>query len=156
MKCTVCGSEVTIDEDNDSVKCGYCGAEWESIESFREESSIRTEKQKKNWKNNLLMYLETCMVDHGGKFRWNKIGDDEVFLDELVEEGLIKYSRLPFSEIETLRYNSGPGGPFTHIITEFTEQAWDEAHRLRRARADRLKDSFAKIKSWSESFASEK
>jgi len=97
-----------------------------------------TEEQNRNWKNNLLMYLETCMVDHGGSFRWNKIGDDEVFLDEYKEEGLINYERIPFKEIEKHRYNLGPAGPFTHIITKFTDEAWEKAIKLRRERASRL------------------
>jgi len=97
-----------------------------------------TEEQNRNWKNNLLLYLETCMVDHGGLFRWNKIGDDEKFLDEFKEEGLIDYSRRPFKEIEKMRYNMGPAGPFTHILTKFTEEAWIKATELRRARAARL------------------
>ena len=97
-----------------------------------------SEEQNRNWKNNLLMYLETCMVDYGGRFRWNKIGDDEKFLEELKEEGLIGYSRLPLKEIEKHRYDLGSAGPFTHIITMFTEDAWTRATELRRARAARL------------------
>jgi len=97
-----------------------------------------TEEQNQNWKNNLIMYLETCMVDHGGMFRWNKIGDDETFLEELVDEGLIAYQRLPVREIEAMRYNLGPAGPFDHVITVFTEEAWVKAIELRRARASRL------------------
>lgn len=97
-----------------------------------------TEEQNCNWKNNLLLYLETCMVDHGGLFRWNKIGLDEPFLEEYKEEGLIDYERLPFKEIEKHRYNLGPAGPFTHLITNFTEEAWNKATELRRARATRL------------------
>ena len=97
-------------------------------------------EQNRKWKNNLLMYLETCMVDHGGKFRWNKIGDDEKFLDELQEEGWIQYRRLPIREIEKNRYHLGPAGPFTHTLTVFTEEAWVKAIALRRARATRLSD----------------
>ena len=97
-----------------------------------------TEEQNRNWKNNLLLYLETCMVDHGGPFRWNKIGDDKVFLEELQEDGLIDYERLPLKEIEKMRYNLGPAGPFTHLITKFTEEAWIKVTELRRARAARL------------------
>jgi len=97
-----------------------------------------SEEQNRAWKNNLLLYLETCMVDHGGLFRWNKIGDDEKFLDEFKEEGLIGYVRLSFKEIEKMRYSLGPAGPFTHIITKFSEEAWTKATELRRARAARL------------------
>ena len=95
-------------------------------------------ERNRNWKNNLLLYLETCMVDHGGAFRWNKIGDDEKFLNEYQEEGMIRYGRMPFKEIEKMRYNLGPAGPFTHVITEFSEKAWILAHKLRRERASRL------------------
>ena len=95
-------------------------------------------ERNRNWKNNLLLYLESSMVEHGGMFRWNKIGDDEKFLTEYKEEGMVKYRRLPFNEIEKMRYNLGPAGPFTHLITEFSEEAWTKATELRRARSARL------------------
>ena len=97
-----------------------------------------SETQNQKWKDNLLMYLETAMVDHGGAFRWNKIGDDEKFLNEYQEEGMIEYSRMPFKEIEKMRYNNGPAGPFTHLITKFTKEAWTMAQALRRDRSHRL------------------
>ena len=97
-----------------------------------------TPEKETTWRNNLLLYLETCMVDHGGAFRWNKIGDDEIYLEEFNQEGLISFERLPFSLIEKHRYNLGPGGPFTHRLTYFSEKAWVKVTGLRRERAARL------------------
>ncbi len=101
-------------------------------------------ERNRTWKNNLLLYLESSMVEHGGAFRWNKIGDDEKFLNEYQEEGMVKYSRLPFKEVEKMRHNLGPAGPFTHLITEFSEEAWVKATELRRARAARLSSKYTK------------
>jgi len=106
-----------------------------------------SDAQNQKWKDNLLMYLETCMVDHGGPFRWNKIGDDEVFLNELKEEGMIDYTRMPFKEIEKMRYNMGPAGPFTHLITKFTKEAWTMAQALRRDRSHRLSVDYTEKRS---------
>ena len=97
-----------------------------------------TPEKETTWRNNLLLYLETCMVDHGGAFRWNKIGDDEIYLEEFNQEGLISFERLPSSLIEKHRYNLGPAGPFTHRLTYFSEKAWNLAVELRRARSERL------------------
>ena len=97
-----------------------------------------SEAQQKKWKDNLLLYLESSMVEHGGLFRWNKIGNDSVFLREYEEEGYVQYKRLPFKQIEKMRYHLWPAGPFTHTITEFSEEAWIKSHQLRRERASRL------------------
>ncbi len=83
---------------------------------------------------NLLVYLETCMVDYGGKVEARRInGDDYALMEAWKKEGLIKFGRLFASEAN----KEGRSYVATHWVL-FTEKAWELAHQYRRERAARL------------------
>lgn len=82
----------------------------------------------------LLVYLETCMVDHGGKVEGCRInGDDHALIATWKEEGLVKFGRLFASEA----CQEGRSYEATHWVL-FTDKAWDLSHHFRRKRAERL------------------
>jgi len=84
----------------------------------------------------IILYLETCLVDGNGKAAGARMNDvDFKNIERFVEEGLIKFGRLPFKEIEKMRGNFAVVP--THWI-RFSEEAWAIAHKLRRERADRM------------------
>ena len=83
---------------------------------------------------NLLMYLETCMVDYGGKVENRRMNaDDFSQVEAWKAEGLIRFGRL-FSGEANNRKRVYLG---THWVL-FTDKAWELAHRFRRERAARL------------------
>jgi hypothetical protein len=78
---------------------------------------------------NLLMYLETCLVDHSGVVDHRKINDEErELMNSWKKQGLIKHGRIYSKDYK-------PGR--THWVL-FSEKAWKLAHEERIARANRL------------------
>jgi len=80
----------------------------------------------------LLLYFETCLVDNRGQTRgarMNKI--DFAIAKDLSKRGLVKFSRIPFEEIETQTPY-----PVTHRV-QFANKTWGIVHKLRRKRAER-------------------
>ena len=83
----------------------------------------------------ILLYLETCLVDRNGRceaIRMNK--EDFDAIDKLKEEGLIKFGRIPSSEIKKLQkvYRLQA----THWV-RFNDEAWSIAGKLRKERSER-------------------
>lgn len=86
----------------------------------------------------LLMYLETCVVDHGGLVDCMKMSKDEFTLaTQWNKSRFISFGRIKFSDVERMR------GKYTHWC-EFSEDSWIEAHKQRRARAERM----MKVREW--------
>jgi len=77
----------------------------------------------------LLLYLETCVVDHAGAVDGRKMnqGDFEI-VEKWNEVGFIKFGRICFKDISENRAN----------WVFLSEPAWELAHKERRAKAGRM------------------
>jgi len=79
--------------------------------------------------NNLLLYLETCSVDYGGKIDRRRINDAELkTLEQWSGDGFIQFGRIAAHDIV--------GGLSLWAIP--SDDAWNAAHRERRARHERM------------------
>jgi len=92
----------------------------------------------------LLLYLETCLVDHRGRVqsaRMNK--EDFEAIKHLESLGLIVFFRRRWSEIrgDTKKGIKRGTGINTHEV-RFSQEAWDIAHQLRRERAEKYVATF--------------
>lgn len=78
----------------------------------------------------ILMYAETCAVEHGGLLEGIRMNaDDHVALTQLAVEGILNYGRIPGKLLGTFKVRQA-----THWC-DLTEAGWALAHQLRRARA---------------------
>lgn len=87
----------------------------------------------------ILMYAETCAVDHGGLLegiRMNKTDLDS--LAELAAAGILTFGRIPGKMLGTFKRNN------THWC-DLTEAGWSLAYQLRRARAAKPDPSRQKV-----------
>lgn len=87
----------------------------------------------------LLVYAETCLVDHGGLLTAERLNAaDMAALAKFKEAGILDFGRIPAKLLGTLPApgTSGRTLHLTHWVT-FHEEAWQLAHALRRARAER-------------------
>lgn len=83
----------------------------------------------------LLLYAETCLVDHGGLLTGDRMNAaDLAALGKFKAAGILDFGRIPARLLGSLP--TAPGTKLTHWVT-FHDEAWDAAHALRRARADR-------------------
>jgi hypothetical protein len=77
---------------------------------------------------NLILYLETCLVDRGGYVENIRMNDvDRDIIKCWTKEGFIQFGRVKFYEIK---------GTKTHHV-QFSDEAWQTAHSCRRIRAER-------------------
>jgi len=78
----------------------------------------------------LLLFFETCLVDHNGKVATRHMNDiDREIAKKWTEEGFISFKRLPLAEVED---------KVTYALTykvRFSEQAFEITHTLRKERA---------------------
>lgn len=91
-------------------------------------------------RDNLILYLETCLVDNQGCIcpaRMNNVDWD--IMEELKKEGLIDYGRLPSEYIRNQKQRNF--NLRSHWI-EFNEQTWDIAYKLRKEKAKRTCEKF--------------
>lgn len=82
----------------------------------------------------ILMYAETCAVDHGGLLegiRMNK--DDHAALAELAAAGILTHGRIPGKLLGTFAAHRIQPSHWCDL----TEAGWELAHALRQARAAR-------------------
>ena len=78
----------------------------------------------------LLLYLESRAVDHGGLVSSPQMNDeDRAIAKRWNEEGFLKYSRIPSYLLNTAHGMSN--------CVELTDEAWETAAALRRARAEK-------------------
>jgi len=83
---------------------------------------------------NILLYLETCMVDHRGFIQPKRMNNtDWTIMERWKKEKLIDFGRRAYEDIT--RYPISVGGARTHWV-QFTEKAWTLAHRYRQERAE--------------------
>ena len=87
----------------------------------------------------LLLYLETCVVDHGGEVEGSHMNKEEYGIAHRWHEtGFIAFGRLPAKSImREGKRGSSTSRRATNWV-RFSGAAWAEAHRLRRERAERL------------------
>lgn len=84
----------------------------------------------------LLLYLETCAVDHGGVVEGCRMNSDEFSIaKQWNAEGYVSFVRLKFSEAAVSKHS-------THVCA-LSDKAWFDAHAERRRRAERNKSDFA-------------
>ena len=82
-------------------------------------------------KNSLLVYLETCAVDYSGKVVGARMNAEEIEqARQWHEEDYLQFGRLPFKDIPKQMAAT------THWVV-LSDNAWQDAHRLRRERSDR-------------------
>lgn len=84
-------------------------------------------------KRSLLLYLETRAVDHGGRIQdANMNADDFALAERWAETGYIEFGRIASEDLT--------GGAITASLhwCHLSSEAMDDAHRLRRERADRM------------------
>lgn len=87
---------------------------------------------------NLLLYLETCAVDQGGKVEARRMNaQDFECISHLADAGLIRFERIGARRALSMH------GHYTHWV-ELTPDGWEKAHELRRDRAQREYTDFAK------------
>jgi len=99
-------------------------------------SQAQKEREFTKDERSLLLYLETCLVDNAGRcesLRMNK--EDFENIEKFKEEGLIRFGRIPWSEIEKLKklYRS----KYTHWV-RFNERTWEIVWKLRKERSERM------------------
>lgn len=79
-----------------------------------------------------LLYIETCLVDKGGKLESRRMNDgDFANIDQFEEEGIIEVERIKSEKMRELK--SSTWKP-THKVTKFTDEAWEKAHEARKQR----------------------
>lgn len=92
----------------------------------------------------LLLLFEACIVDHGGKVRPDAMNaDDHVQASEWRHEGFIDFGRIKLGgSPDVSRPESIPS-----LWVELSDEAWAEAHRLRKERGMRIlaKRTFEKV-----------
>ncbi len=89
----------------------------------------------------LLLFFETCVVDHGGLVDVRHMNsDDYTIADTWVKTGFVDFGRVQFSDIIQTSKSK-----YTHWC-KLSENAWILAHQERRARAERLEKSRKWIK----------
>jgi hypothetical protein len=77
----------------------------------------------------LLLYVETCAVDYGGRMNAERINtEDREILDRWKKAGFVNYGRIIEADIN--RNGS--------LWVQLSEEAWTVAHSERRARAERM------------------
>ena len=85
----------------------------------------------------LLMYFETCLVDHYGRLEGQRMNSLDIKIAEAFNKnGLIKFGRLSMEAIQRLR-GDPRGTIYTHYV-RFTDKAWELAHKFRRERSERM------------------
>ena len=88
----------------------------------------RTEMTKDE--RSLLLFFETCVVDRAGQVPAEKMnGDDHKIAARWKEEGFVDVGRIA---------SSGGKLPIRGLWVTLSEEAWDAAHKERRARAKRM------------------
>ena len=87
---------------------------------------------------NLLLYLETCLVDATGMVDQMKLNDeDRKIMGKWNASGFVLSGRLRYAEIDSLYIKNVPGRrQITHWV-RFTDSAWAAAHQERLDRANR-------------------
>ena len=91
---------------------------------------------------NILLYLETCLVDSRGFIQPARMNDtDWEIMDGMKEGGLIDFGRRLYKDIRA--YSIGAGGAKTHWV-KFSDQAWQLAHKCRQERGERHVDTLEK------------
>lgn len=79
----------------------------------------------------LLLYLESRAVDHGGLVDLKFITNDDMNIAESWNvSGYIEFVRLDFESVERLHHST--------YAVKLTEKAWEDAHKERRARYERI------------------
>ena len=77
---------------------------------------------------NLLLYLETCAVDHGGLVDTKHMNKEDIDIaKKWNNEGFVKFGRIKFNSIIEK----------THWC-ELSDEAWNVAHTGRKARCVRI------------------
>ena len=80
----------------------------------------------------LLLFLETCAVDYGGKIDARHMNKDDFRIAESWDRsGYLKFGRICYKDIPSSVTAK------THWV-ELSEDAWKDAHAERRARFDRI------------------
>lgn len=88
--------------------------------------------------NSLLLYFETCAVDHRGLIAGSRInGEDIAIAKGWNDSGFVRFGRIASESLG--KVHSG-GQPATHWC-RLSEDAWEKAHFIRRERAARMEDS---------------
>ena len=78
----------------------------------------------------LLLFLETCSVDYGGKIDARHMNAEDFRIAESWNKsGYIKFGRICWRDISEDKRS---------YWVEFSEEAWKDAHAERRARYDRI------------------
>ncbi len=91
----------------------------------------------------LLLYLESCLVDNQGYVQGIKMNTDDLEIAKRwAREGFIQFERLKFGDgtMEVANQYTGDARNTTRRThrVRFSDAAWDEAHRLRRTRSERM------------------
>jgi hypothetical protein len=90
---------------------------------------MRTLESMPYGERSLLLYLETCAVDYGGRVDARRINEDDFTMaKKWHKEGFIEFGRI------VARCINRQGSQFVKL----SEGAWSLAHQERRARAMRL------------------
>jgi len=84
----------------------------------------------------LLLYLETRAVDYGGLVDMARVNAEEVdIMGVWADRGYIDFGRVASADIERLKSRASHSP--THWV-RLSEEAWQDAARYRRERAERL------------------
>lgn len=90
--------------------------------------------------SSLLLYLETCAVDHGGKIDATKVNEAELrVLEAWNRSGFVRFGRMTIRKREQCQ-----GGRDYAYWCVLSQPAWAAAHAEREARARRNMDDEAK------------
>ncbi len=81
----------------------------------------------------LLLYLETCAVDHGGMVDARRMNaEDFDLVKKMQDDGLLRFGRMLSAAIGEV----GRRFHFSHWV-ELLDPGWNQVAQLRRQRADR-------------------
>jgi len=87
----------------------------------------------------ILLYVETCAVDHGGLLEGIRMNaDDHTAMAQLQHAGILKHGRVPGRLLGTFQRN------VTHWC-DLTDAGWELAHQLRRACARKVSAARDKV-----------
>jgi hypothetical protein len=92
-------------------------------------------RRRMSTESSLLLYLETCAVDHAGAVVAMRMNAEELALARRwAAEGFIEFGRIRSDSIKP----GGPHNPAPTMWVHLSDEAMEEAHAFRAARARRL------------------
>lgn len=90
-----------------------------------------------------LKYIESCVVDKEWLLERRRMNEEDFEnIRKFESEGLLQVERVPEWKFDDLQRQ---GHKPTHMVLEFSDEAWEIAHQLREEQAGKLKEKVDEI-----------